>query len=639
MFFVHKSQLVRRFFLALVLGVPLAASAEPIITGNTISWPDDGWYQVQVVTDEGQTQVCGGTRFCEVPNGTYIVINHTTGERFENIVVSADPAMSEVTVKGNTISWPDNGWYQVQVVTDEGQTQVCGGTRFCEVPNGTYIVINHTTGERFENIIVSADPAMSEVTVTGNTISWPDNGWYQVQVVTDEGQTQVCGGTRFCEVPNGTYIVINHTTGERFENIVVSADPAMSKVTVTGNTISWTDNGWYQVQAVTDEGITQVCGGTLFCEVPNGTYIVINHTTGERFEPVIVDSESVDPGELPVIRADNWQEILRNVIALTNADRAVARRDMLVDRFASLSQAALEAVLSDDTTDTLASLGLTLLPLADPDDWTTVGLSCDGGGDLTLTLTVGVSVYSGQANNCAIGGDIYDGGFYHYAVGRESPFSLIDDMSVSLSDSTRYSLSGSLSYSYDRIDFRRSVEWLEASMSEQSGDEDYSVGSFNMLSKAADGDFFDRQPTPVIFADGTEGIVEDYEHSASVTGSFTVSAPWTENREMQVAADLMLGGVFLTTNATPALQIPFETASGQLVWPSSDLSGLPSQWTSGSIDVVAADGSQLSLRPMTDDPTSALVEISGISEPQQVLWSDGFQVRCFGNPDEFVNCH
>ena len=130
MFFVHKGQLVRRFFLALVLGVPLAASAEPVITGNTISWPDDGWYQVQVVTDEGQIQVCGGTRFCEVPNGTYIVINHTTGERFENIVVSADPAKSEVTVTGNTISWPDNGWYQVQVATDEGQTQVCGGTRF-----------------------------------------------------------------------------------------------------------------------------------------------------------------------------------------------------------------------------------------------------------------------------------------------------------------------------------------------------------------------------------------------------------------------------------------------------------------------------------------------------------------------------
>lgn len=571
MFFIHKGQLVRRFLFVLVLGVPLAASADPVITGNTISWPDDGWYQVQVVTDEGITQVCGGTRFCEVPSGTYIVINHTTGKRFENIVIHADPVMSDVTV-------------------------------------------------------------------TGNTIAWPDNGWYQVQVVTDKGQTQVCGGTRLCEVPNGTYIVINHTTGERFENIVVSADPAVSEITVTGNVISWTDNGWYQVQAVTNEGITQVCGGTLFCEVPNGTYIVINHTTGERFEPVMVDSESVDPGEPPFIRADNWQEILRNVIALTNADRAVERRDRLVNRFASVSLAALDAVVFDKTSETLISLGLTLLPQADPDDWTVVNLSCDAGGDLTLSLTVGVSVYSAEANNCAIGGDIYDGGFYHYAVGRESPFSLIDDMSVSLSDSTRYSLSGSLSYSYDRIDFRRSVEWLDASMSEHSGVEDYFVEAFNMLSKATDGDFFERHPTPVIFADGTEGFVEDYEHSASVAGSFTVSAPWTENREMQVTADLTLGGIFLTTSSTPALQIPFETVSGQWAWPLSDLSGLPSQWTSGSIVVVAEDGSQLSLRPMADDTNSALVEISGISEPQQVQWSDGFQVRCFGKPSEFANC-
>ncbi len=570
MYFANTVQQGRRFLLALVLGVPLAVSAAPTVTGNTISWPDDGWYQVQAVTDKGQTQVCGGTRFCEVPNGTYIVINHTTGERFENIVVSADPVISEVIVTGNTISWPDDGWYQVQAVTDEGQTQVCGGTRFCEVPNGTYIVINHTTGQRFENIVVSADPVISEVIVTGNTISWPDDGWYQVQAVTDEGQTQVCAGTRFCEVPNGTYIVINHTTGE-------------------------------------------------------------------RFEPVIVDSDAVDPGDLRIIRADNWQEILRNVVALTNADRAIERRDMILDRVKSLSNAAFREVLfevydvPDSLAGTLASLGLTRLPPAD--DWTVVDLSCDAGGDLTLELTV-EDTYSSKANNCAIGGDVYDGDFYHYAVGRESPYSRMNDMTVSLSDSTRYSLSGTLRYSYDRIGFRQSVEWLDASMSEQPGADDYFVEAFNMLSKTADGDFFDRHPTSVIFADGTEGIVEDYEHSATVTGSFTVSAPWTDNRVMQVNADLMLGGIFLTTSATPALPIPYETANGQVVWPSSDLSGLPSQWTSGSIDVIAADGSQLSLRPMSDDTTYALVDVSGISEPQQVLWSDGFQVRCFG----FANC-
>lgn len=74
----------------LIFLVSAAAKAAPTVTGNTISWPDDGWYQVQIVTDEAITEVCAGTRSCIVGQGTFIVINHTTGERFENIVVGGD---------------------------------------------------------------------------------------------------------------------------------------------------------------------------------------------------------------------------------------------------------------------------------------------------------------------------------------------------------------------------------------------------------------------------------------------------------------------------------------------------------------------------------------------------------------------
>jgi len=196
-----------------------AALAGPDVQGNTISWPDDGWYQVQ--TSSSYEEVCGGGRSCVVAPGNYIVINHSTGERFSDIVVDGNG----ISVAGNTISWPDDGWYQVQ---DEAtHSEICSGGRSCEVEPGTYVVINHSTGERFENISVDQDdePA-AHVVVIGNVISWPDDGWYQVQ---DEATySEICGGGRSCEVEPGRYVVINHSTGVRTDGIVVSGDNGSS---------------------------------------------------------------------------------------------------------------------------------------------------------------------------------------------------------------------------------------------------------------------------------------------------------------------------------------------------------------------------------------------------------------------------
>ena len=101
---------------ALMLGMSLVVSgvsADPTVTGSTISWPDDGWYQVQ--TADGSATVCSGGRSCDVEPGTYLVINHSTGQRFAGMTVSGStgPAPTGITVSGSTISWPDDGWYQV----------------------------------------------------------------------------------------------------------------------------------------------------------------------------------------------------------------------------------------------------------------------------------------------------------------------------------------------------------------------------------------------------------------------------------------------------------------------------------------------------------------------------------------------
>ena len=49
------------------------------LTGNTLSWPDDGWHQVLRLP--GYEAVCEGGSSCDVGPGTYDVINLTSGER------------------------------------------------------------------------------------------------------------------------------------------------------------------------------------------------------------------------------------------------------------------------------------------------------------------------------------------------------------------------------------------------------------------------------------------------------------------------------------------------------------------------------------------------------------------------------
>jgi hypothetical protein len=213
-------------------------------------------------------------------NGTYSNIRI-----FEQGDDPTAPSVETVTVDGTTISWPNDGWYQVQDETT--YSEVCAGGQSCSVAAGTYVVINHSTGERFRGIMVGEVDeveGVSSVVVTGNTISWPDDGWYQVQDAAT--YAEVCSGGLSCSVVSGTYIVINHSTGERFRGITVGAVEANSSIVVTGNTISWPDDGWYQVQSSTD--YTTVCNGGLSCVVEPGTYKVINHTTGEQFRGIEV---------------------------------------------------------------------------------------------------------------------------------------------------------------------------------------------------------------------------------------------------------------------------------------------------------------------------------------------------------------
>lgn len=319
-----------------MLAITTTLVADPQISGSVISWPDDGWYQVQRTDDF--TTVCEGGTSCSVDPGSYFVINHTTGERFDAVVANAanpvDSNTESIQVVGNTISWPDDGWYSVQTTDD--YTTLCQGGRDCQVaPGGSYTVINHSTGQRFENILLGEairPPHGTEIPsllVSGNNIIWTVDGWHQVQ--NSSTYETVCEGERDinCEVEPGVYIVINHLNSERIENVQVPADPVMSNpgnpVTegnpvVEGGLISWLGSGYFQLQS--NPGFRTFCEGEIdSCQVPNGTYQLVNHTSGAVWN----DLQVTGSGERPVDDDGSGSELI------SNAQRARLPADCLLD--------------------------------------------------------------------------------------------------------------------------------------------------------------------------------------------------------------------------------------------------------------------------------------------------------------------
>ena len=212
-------------------------------------------------------------------------------------------ANSTISVNNQVISWPDNGWYQVLNANDF--TEVCGGGSQCSVSTGTYVVINHSSGERFENIVVqgggSATSAASMASavntqagerpfvIDGNVIRFTGTAWYQVQNA--QSLQSICNGLFECEVSNGEYIVIDHSNSIRFNGVLVggsatAAQPAAGPLSVENGLISWVGNDWYQVLRL--PGFVAVCEGREFCQVEPGNYVVVNLTTSERFEGIEV---------------------------------------------------------------------------------------------------------------------------------------------------------------------------------------------------------------------------------------------------------------------------------------------------------------------------------------------------------------
>ena len=128
-----------------------AASQAPVVSDGMIMLGGDDYWQVQTI--DPYVSVCEGSALeaCVLDDGVYNVINHSTGERFENVRV---PAVAGWTLDGNRISWSGSDYWQVQTI--DPYVSVCEGNDLtgCAVNAGAYNIINLSTGERAENVAV-----------------------------------------------------------------------------------------------------------------------------------------------------------------------------------------------------------------------------------------------------------------------------------------------------------------------------------------------------------------------------------------------------------------------------------------------------------------------------------------------------
>lgn len=195
------------------LSTPFASYAQSV-DGDTISWPADGWYQVQHVATENW-DVCNSSddgTSCVVSPGTYVVINHSTGERFDNIVVgSAEPGAGDSPSRTESVNVTEND---------------------ANVGVATLIRSSDEVQIRFNTTNLDSDSAYTVWIAAFNNPEECIDGCNSADIEASDGS--VFFGTAFVtgssgtvnsnfsvstgHLPEGTYINAGHDTGIRAEN-------------------------------------------------------------------------------------------------------------------------------------------------------------------------------------------------------------------------------------------------------------------------------------------------------------------------------------------------------------------------------------------------------------------------------------
>ncbi len=170
---------------------PGTAVSEPYILGSEIRLPvssglrsgnTSGLTWWQILSSSDWSSVCGDINdhpdrkvfdengvanelSCSVDPGLYSVIEHISGQRWDNMLVLGgsnrvdtqnviEYAAGELSYNPlqRQLTWNQPGWYQVQRMQD--RVSVCESEDSCDLMPGIYQVINHSSGQRWHGIVI-----------------------------------------------------------------------------------------------------------------------------------------------------------------------------------------------------------------------------------------------------------------------------------------------------------------------------------------------------------------------------------------------------------------------------------------------------------------------------------------------------
>jgi len=347
---------MNRFIVCLPLLFTSAAFASPTVTGDTITWPEGDWYQVQ--TSDTYESICNGGSSCTVSPGIYIVINHSTGERFNNIEVGASGSQSEVIVTGNTLSYSTSGWYQVQRADDF--SEVCNGETSCVVEAGTYNVINHSSGQRFDGVVVVGGGSTPQQPGDSGNVRAPAD--VSIQIYSGTAAELFWTPIPFTESIDGVEI--------RRDGILIATTPGDYVRSYFDDTRSPGVNYTYTLTAFSSAGRAS----TVFSGSGGGSVVT---------DPV----EQPSDGELPTDTA----LVLDSLFAIANGDAIQTVSDFIL----RLANSPSAVGLVEESTFT------------DFDDTVFTRYNCPNGGTASISAVTGdsnIGTYqSMETNGCVVG--------------------------------------------------------------------------------------------------------------------------------------------------------------------------------------------------------------------------------------------
>lgn len=236
---------IKRLVLALSLPslcFALVAEADPVASGSSITFNDDDWYQVQRPSD--YSTVCEGVRSCEVEPGTYIVINHTTGSRWNRFLVTA---IDDTNQRPSAVSGLDGAVYSDTAAEIFWKSASAAG----ESISGYTVSIDgaavkNTTGHSFyiDNLQAATTyqfgvTAIDDTGATSETSSINLTTTGEVQDFTQPEQVALPSdclldnsddGKTFCYSDSTRTLLATNEDGTRYWGFDLPGDPALNQI-------------------------------------------------------------------------------------------------------------------------------------------------------------------------------------------------------------------------------------------------------------------------------------------------------------------------------------------------------------------------------------------------------------------------